>query len=178
MRRDDDDLIGDVPANDIGETLSFRTADVHMIGGGVSIPWLMKAFRMGRATVEKKLVGCVPVGQGKHNTPLYDLPEAASYLVKPRVELNRMLKDLKPEDLPERLREGYWNSKLKQQRFEERAGNLWRTERVLATFSETLQEIRTKLMIVPDRVDREVGLTPEQVAALASVIDEVQDDIH
>lgn len=173
----DDELIGGTVEN-ISEALSFRTADVHGISGGVSVAWMMKAFRMGRGTIERKLVGCKPIGQGKHSTPLYDLPEAASYIVKPRADLTKYIESLKPEDMPEKLRESYWNAKLKQQRFEERAGHLWRTERVLGLFSETLQDIRSKLQIIPDRVDRDVGLTPEQVKSVSRVVDEVQDDIY
>jgi hypothetical protein len=178
LRRNDDDIIGDVPVKNIGEELSLRTADVHTINGGVSVAWLMKAFRMGRAGVERKLIGCKPIGQGKHSTPLYDLPEAASYIVKPRLDLASHLKTLKADDLPEKLRESYWNAKLKQQRFEERAGNLWRTEAVLTLFSVVLQDIRSKLQIIPDQVDRAVGLTPEQIEGTTRVVDAIQDDIH
>jgi len=175
---DDDDLIGDVPDEEQDERISLRTSDVHSVLGGVSVPWLMKAFRMGRQTVERKLAGCRPIGQGKHGTPLYDLPEAAAYLVKPRATIEQLLASLKPDELPEKLREAYWNAKLKQQRYEERAGHLWRTDRVIALFSEVLQEIRVKLQIIPDRVDRETGLTSQQLKSLSRIVDEVQDDIY
>lgn len=133
---------------------------------------------MGRGTVEMKLRGCQPVARGKNNTPLYDLPEAASYLVKPRGDIEKYIAGLKPDELPDKIRESYWNAKLKQQRYEERAGTLWRTERVITLISELLQEIRTKLQIIPDRVDRTVGMSNEQVRALTEIIDEMQDDIY
>ena len=54
-----DDLNGDTENREIrniGEDLAFRTGEVHSIIGGVSIALLMKAFRIGRATIEKRTV--------------------------------------------------------------------------------------------------------------------------
>lgn len=174
-RRRNDDLIG---GDEDVEQISLRTADVHSVVGGVSLPWLMKAFRMGRGTAERKLMGCAPIGQGKHGTPLYDLPEAASFLIKPRVDIEEYIKGIKPDQLPERLREAYWSAKLKSQRWEEKAGQLWRTEKVLERFSEILQSMRVKLQLIPDRVERESGLTPEQHEIIRKIVDGVQDEIY
>lgn len=174
MRRNDD-LIGDAEE---AEQISLRTADVHSVVGGVSLPWLMKAFRMGRGTAERKLMGCAPIGTGKHGTPLYDLPEAASYLVNPRMDIEQYIRTIKPDQLPERLREAYWSAKLKSQRWEEKAGQLWRTEHVLTVFSEVLQSMRTKLQLIPDRVERAQGLTVEQHQIISTIVDEVQDEIY
>lgn len=171
--RDDSDLIGGEVEN-----LTLRTAEVHAILGGVSVPWLMKAFAMGRQTVERKLRGCVPIGQGKHNTPLYDLAEAASYLVTPRVDLEEYLKGLKPEQLPERLRESYWNSMLKRQRWEEKAGDLWRTQTVVDRLTPVLLAMRNQLQLLPDNIERVAGLTPKQMAAVQGIVDSIQAEMH
>lgn len=175
MRRRNDDLLGE--AEEV-EQISLRTADVHSVVGGVSLPWLMKAFRMGRGTAERKLRGCPTIGQGKHGTPLYDLPEAASYLVTPRVDMEEYIKSIKPDQLPERLREAYWSSKLKSQRWEEKAGHLWRTELVLERFSDILQSMRVKLQLIPDRVERATGLDVEQREIVTAIVDDVQDEMY
>ena len=174
-RRDDDDLIG---GGETVEHFSLRTADVHSVVGGVSVPWLMKAFRMGRGTVEKKLRGVQPIGHGKHNTPLYDLPEVAAYLVKPRVDMEEYIRTLKPDQLPERLRESYWSAKLKEQRWREKAGDLWRTSDVLTVIGDTLQNLRTRLQLLPDAIERAAGLDPKQFAAARAAVDEIQDQIY
>lgn len=173
MLREDEDLIG---GDD--EPLNLKTRDVHSVVGGVSLPWLMKAFRMGRGTVERKLMGCEPIRTGKHGTPIYDLPEAASYLVTPRVDMERYIQSIKPDQLPERLREAYWSAKLKRQRWEEKAGHLWRTEKVLEVFSGVLQSMRTKLQLIPEEIERAAGLSEEQHAVVRSVVDEIQDQIY
>lgn len=178
MLRNNEDLVGGSPVRNLSESLSFKTGDIHTIAGGVSVAWLMKAFRMGRAKVERKLIGCQPIGTGKHGVPLYDLPDAASYLVNPRIQLKDYLKEIKPEELPERLRETFWNAMLKQQRWEEKAGNLWRTDKVLSVFSEVLQEIRTRLQLIPEDIERAAGLSDKQHRAVTEIVDSVQDEIH
>lgn len=169
-----DDLIGGSDEREVRLAID----DLHAVRAGVSIPWLMKAFRMGRGKVETSLVGLQPIATGQNRTPLYDLPSAASRLVPPKIDLERVLATVKPDALPDRLREAYWNAKLKEQRYQERAGDLWRTERVISLFSETLQEVRNKLTIIPDQVQRAVGLTPQQLVSVTQIVDAVQDEIY
>jgi hypothetical protein len=173
---DDEDLIGDV--REEVEHVTFKTADVHTVIQGVSIAWLMKAFRMGRAAIEAKLAGCPAVGTGKHNIPLYDLPVAASYLIKPRMSQAEMFKTLRPNDLPDKLKDAYWAAKLKQQKYERQAGELWRTEDVLDTFAEVFKILRQSLQLIPDAVDREKGISPEQRQIITRAVDAIQDELH
>ena len=133
---------------------------------------------MGRGTIERKLTNCQPIGQGKHSTPLYDLPEVASYLVKPRVDLSEYIKTMKADALPEHLREAYWSAMLKKQRWEEKAGQLWRTDMVLALFTEVLQEMRTRLQLLPDEIERACSLEPATVDVVRHLVDELQTAIH
>lgn len=178
-RADNDPLInGYDEVENIGEELSLRTGDVHTVVGGVSIAWLMRVFGMGRQTVEKKLVGLKPIGHGSHHTPLYTVPEAASRLVKPTEQIDKILLNLKPQDMPERLREAYWNSKLKQQRFEERAGQLWRTEKILMVVGELLQEMKQKALMIPDDVERELGLDRDDHKKVQAIVDNFQKEMY
>lgn len=178
---DDEDLIGGpvTSAENIGEQLSFRTdSEVHGLNGGVSVAWLMKAFRMGRGTLERKMRGCAPIGRGKHGSPLYDLPEVASFIVMPRHAIATYLEDAKPEDLPEKMRDSYWTSKLKQQRYEEKAGDLWRTHKVIETISDVLTDLRSMLQLIPDETHRKSTLSKEQSDALTVVVEAVQQRIY
>ena len=164
--------------DDEDEELSLRTADVHTLLAGVSVPWLMKVFRMGRGTVERKLRGLRPVGQGKHNTPLYDLSEASSYLVTPKFDIAEYIRNAGPESLPEHLRSAYWEAKLREQRYKEKAGDLWRSDLILERIMEVLQGIRVKLQLTAEMVERESVLSPEQRQAVIKVSDGVQEDIY
>lgn len=158
--------------------LSYRTSDVHSVLAGVSIPWLMKAFRMGKQTCERKLRGCKPIGSGKHGSPLYDLAEASAYLVKPKVDLAAYIATLKPDALPENLRDPYWSAMLKKQRWEEKAAHLWDSERVIELFSEVLSSMRMRLQLLPDEVERVCGLSPANVETVRHLVDELQADMH
>ena len=182
-RRDMEDLVGTIPDDgdvpeDVTDKLSLSSIDAHNTAQGVSIQWLAKAFRMSRHNVEQKLTKCRPMDRGRYGNPLYDLPEAASYLVEPRIDLNAYLKTVKPEKLPERLRESVWNSMLKRQRWEEKAGHLWRTETVMTRFAETLSNLRQQLQQIPDRVERLTGLTIEQYKIIRNTIDQIQEEMY
>lgn len=176
-RRDLEDLVG---GDDEGpeEKLSFRSQDVYLLKSGVSVQWLAKAFGMTRHIVEKKLKECPPLSTGSYGNPLYDLPKAASYLVEPNLDIKKYLETAKPDSLPERLRETVWNSKLKRQRWEERAQHLWRTEVVIAKFSKILEDIRMHVQLIPDRLERESGLDLTQYKLVRDIVDEIQNEMY
>lgn len=159
----------------------YRTkmqTDIESVAQGVTIAWLVKHFRMGRPVIERKIRGCPSVGSTSRGNVLYDLPTVAAYLVKPKRQLEQIIAELKPSDLPEKLRDSYWAAMLKRQRWEKNAGHLWRTEKVLDVFSEVFKLLRTRLQLLPDDVDRAAGLSAEQRGIVTGVIDEIQDELH
>ncbi|MDQ0317712.1 phage terminase Nu1 subunit (DNA packaging protein) [Amorphus orientalis] len=133
---------------------------------------------MSRYRVQTRIRRLRPLGFDRSNAALYDLADAAACLIEPKVDAAKLLRDLKPEQLPDRLRETYWNAKFKQLRYEEKAGDLWRSEKVIALLSEVLQDIRTKLQLLPDSLDRAIGLSNEHLTTVTSIVDTIQDDIH
>lgn len=174
-RRDLTDLLG---SSEEEEVISFSSAEVHKVAAGVSTQWLARVFRITRHNVEKKVIDLRPVGQGKYGNPLYDFVEAAELLVTPKVDVEKYVASLKPNQLPEKLRETYWNSMLKRQRWEEKAGHLWSTEKVIERISDMLLEIRTVLQILPERIEREAGLSEEQHRVARSVVDGLQNELY
>lgn len=178
---DSDDLIGDIPdrvAPGRAEKLSTRTVDVHRVVGGVSVPWLVKAFRMSRSKIEKALRDCRPIGTHANGGLYYDLPEAASFLVTPKKDLRDMLKSITAKDLPDELREGYWSAKLKEQKFRVLAGELWPTPAVLEVLGETFKTIKNTIQLWSETVDESVGLTDEQRDLVVKLCDRLQDDLY
>lgn len=181
-RREMQALLGEAEEDDFGPDesaqLSFSAKDVHKLKNGVSIQWLARAFRMTRHIVEKKLRKCPVAGSGEFGNPLYDLVEAAGYLVEPKVDIKEYLKTAKDDELPERLRESIWNSKLKKQRWEEKAGHLWRTEYIMDRMGEVLANTRQSVQQIPDRVERIAGLSIEQYRIVRNATDEVLNQIY
>jgi hypothetical protein len=177
-RRDLSDLVGAPSIEPDEAQLSFTAKDAIMLQGGVSTQWLARAFRITRHMVEKKLKNCRPVDSGAMGNPLYDLVEAASYLVQPKLDIKQYLKTAKADELPEALRAAVWDSKLKKQRWEEKAAHLWRTEYVMDRMGEILQNTRQRVQQIPDKVERIAGLSIEQYKIVRNATDEVLMEIY
>ncbi|MEL4071764.1 DUF1441 family protein [Ochrobactrum sp. GPK 3] len=157
--------------------LNLSSQNLFLLANGVSIQWLAKAFGLTRAIVEGKVRGCRVVGTGAQGNPLFDLREAAAHLVEPIFDLDDYLSKVKPEKLPERLRESFWNAKLKEQRWKKAAGDLWDTEQVMTVFAEVLSNIRDKLQLIPDTVERLGGLDVKQWQMVRNLVDQTQEEI-
>lgn len=67
---------------------------------------------------------------------------------------------------------------LKKQRWEEKAGHLWDSEKVIELFSEVLSSMRMRLQLLPDEVERVCGLTAANVETVRHLVDELQADMH
>lgn len=145
---------------------------------GVSVDWLRRAFHMTSVKCSAKLRGLRVKGVTVHGTPLYDLGEAAERLVKPKLDLQEYLKDIKVDDLPERLREPFWNAKLKQQRFEKNAGELWRTEAVISLFGSNLKDAKERIRLITTLAESNLGLNTKQIEGLREIVNNVQEEIY
>lgn len=170
-RRQDMDGYG-APAPDNMEMLNV--ADVMH---GVTVGWLATAFSMDPTTVKKKLRDCPPIHRRKAGF-VYDLKQAAQYLVRPVFDAEQYLKSMKPSDLPTHLQEAYWSAMRKRQQWEADAGHLWRTEQVMEVFGDVFQTIKFAMQLWPDTVERALGLTAEQRVMLTGMGDELQNEIY
>lgn len=173
---DDDDLIGDFSAADETEEVSLTIDEVW---GGVSAHWLSQVFKADKMTIKKKLAnaGCTIVGKRK-GAPLYNIAEAAQYLVKPKVDLVSYVQSLRPNDLPPILQATYWDAMLKRQKWEENAGKLWRTEDVSTVLGDLAVMIKTSVTLWVEDVDRTKGLTQDQRGVLVELTDKLLMDIN
>lgn len=144
---------------------------------GVTVDWLRRAFHMTAAKCERKIRGLPVIAVTKTGTPLYDLGHAAERLVRPKMDLNEHLKDITVDELPDRLKETFWNSKLKQQRYEKNAGELWRTEAVVQLFGSVLKDAKERMRQVNTLAESELGMSPEQREGLAQIVNDVQEEI-
>lgn len=175
---DDDDLIGSVPSahEEPLEPVSTALADVY---GGVSASWLAQVFGHDKNTIAKKLAsaGCEVVGR-RNGGPLYRIPDAAAYLVKPKVDLVAYIKTLRPNDLPPMLNDAYWSAMIKRQKWEENARDLWRSEDVLKVFGDLAISFKTTANLWVEEVERIEGLTPEQRLLITQLTDRLLDNVY
>lgn len=144
---------------------------------GVTANFLAKLFGLEVSTVRNRLSDCPTVGK-KTSGALYRVVDAAPFLVKPRFDVEQTLKRMKPQDLPEQLREGYWSAQLKRQKWEREAGHLWRSEDVMAGYAEVFKRIKFHCQLWADTVQTQHGLTQPQRETLTRLVDVLQDEIY
>lgn len=149
----------------------MTVASLNEVMTGVPIPFLVQVFRMGRQAVQERLKPLNPIKHGNNGAPYYDLQRAAEHLVDPKIDLNTYLKSLGPEDMPEQLRDSYWSSKLKRQKWEQNAGDLWHTDDVQQVFGEMFRILKTRVQLVTDSVEKKNGLTAAQKETMKVILE-------
>lgn len=157
----------------IGDNKLLQLDDIYT---GVSVDWLSKVFRMSRAAVVASLADCPPLRDGgaKH----YDLATAAAYLVDPVKDLQAAMKKLKAEDLPENLRESFWNAQIKELKYQTLVGELWPTKSVEKVQGDAFKAIRNHTMLWADTVEEKAGMNPKQHSVLTGLVDQLLNELH
>lgn len=156
--------------------MSFKTA--HLANSGLPVRWYAHAFGLTENTVKSRLRGVAPVNFGKHGNPLYAMKDAAACLVEPKIDLREHLRSIKDDDLPDDLRLKLWQARRARNRVMMEEGELWHSSEVLARFSEYLLSIREKLQLIPDKLERMTGITPDQYKLIRAVVDGVQVEMY
>lgn len=156
---------------------NLQNLNVADVMHGVTVGWLATAFSMDPTTVKKKLRDCPPIFRRKAGF-VYDLKQAAPYLVPPVFDVGQYLKTMKASDLPTHLQEAYWSAMRKRQQWEADAAHLWRTEQVMEVLGEVFKHIKFAIQLWPDQVERAIGLSAEQRVTLTKMGDTLQNEIH
>jgi hypothetical protein len=139
---------------------------------------LSEIFDMPVETVRNRLRG-VPADGKRQNIKLYKLKTAAKRLVQPDDEdIERVLKSIRPTDLPPRLIDTFWAAKLKKQAYEENAKALWKSEDVEEAFGKIFIAFRNAVTLWAENVEREVGVTDGQREVLLKLSDDLMKIIH
>lgn len=158
---------------------SGKGADMNIdaVMHGVTIGWLAQALNMNHASVKQKLRDCPPLFRRKSGF-VYDIKVAMRYLVPPVFNVDEYLKTMRVEDLPVRLQTEYWSAKIKRQQFEEDAGQLWRTEKVVEVFGQVFQILKFSMQLWVDNLERKSKLSVEQRKMLIEMVDALQQEIY
>lgn len=165
-----DDLIGDAPEPENPDWAEFVKP--------VSVTFLMQVFKLDRLTVKKKLAELPPIRMVKGGVPEYDFRQAASYLVKPKVDIAEYIKTLRPTDLPAYLQDQWWAAQLKRQKWQKEAGELWPTSDVIAVFGDVFQHMKTTMQLWVDQIAEQHAVTPAIRSDLVQLVDGLQRDLH
>lgn len=146
---------------------------------GVSQRWFMLVFKLDRKTVVRALEGIKPVRISNAGSAYYSVREVAPRLIAPEMSITEYIATLKPEDLPEQLRESYWNVQAKSQKVRAAAGELWLTSDVIEVLGEVFKHVKNTIQLWPDTIEEQAGsFTDEQRRVLVTLTDELQKDIY
>lgn len=159
------------------ETEDPISLDLSETMAGVTATWLSRAFKIELIKTKSKLVPCPHIKIGRGGTKLYDLSQAAQYLVKPKLEGVAALSAMKPGDLPPHLKPAIWGARIKQQEWELNAGQLWMTKDVLDVLTDVFSTIRTTIQLWVDTLEK-TGLSEAHRMILSDLTDSLQDDLH
>lgn len=160
-----------------GLNASLRRGGIPMVKAGVTSNWLADAFGIPSTTVRRKLQECPPKRILANGGRLYDLHEAATFLVQPR-NMDAHLARMNPKDLPTHLQKEIWAARLAEQRWRQKAGELFASEDVIAVFSEVFKLIKNKSLLWIDSVNEVDKLSDEQEEALRENVRQLLSSIY
>lgn len=155
---------------------------VDPLNRGVSVGWLAQVFKMDVQTVKRKLANCPVKTQRRRGetqqTSLYDLKVAAAFLVTPAFSTAEYMRAVKRNELPAALQQAVWDALLKRQRWEENAGQLWRTDKIREVLGSTFQTIKFTMQLWVDSIEQQSELSDEHRTLIIGLVDVLQQDIY
>lgn len=154
-----------------------------MIFEGASISQLNAIFGMDNRTISSKMAGVDPIGM-RQGYPIYSIKDAASVLVEPTLDLDQIeqvaayVRKLNPQNMPKMLTKEFWSAMRTKQLYEEDAGDLWRTDRVVEVFGDLVKSVRTPLILAKDAVANEMELDDRAQKIIDQIIDGILEKLH
>lgn len=148
-----------------------------IIYDGVSLSQLAAIFRKDIRAIARKIHGVAPIGK-REGHAIYDLAEAARYLVVPPTDLEGVIKKMAPSDLPKDLSKDFWAAMRSKQEYELQAGDLWPTAKIIEAVGELMQIVKMSSRLLVDAVERRTELTDKQREIITSLVEGMQNEIR
>lgn len=127
---------------------------------GASINQLAQLFDLDRRTVADRLKEVQPSGR-RNSFPIYKISDVAELLVVGYMTQEQMSETQKRQRADKE--KDYWDAKLKEQKYLENMGDLWRTDRIVEVFAVVFKQIRESVTVFIDALEHESGLPPKQI---------------
>jgi hypothetical protein len=145
--------------------------------GEASMAQLAQLFRTDAKTLPKRLRRLRPV-HTRSGVKVYSIRDAAGYLVKPSYSIEQYLRNMHANELPVGLMKEFWAGQKSRQGYEIQAGDLWFTRQVVEYLAEAFKEGRMTILLFPETVEREVGVTDAQRKIIRRLCDGLIDDLR
>jgi hypothetical protein len=117
-----------------------------------------------------------PVGK-RGGSDIYALHEVAPYLVKPIFDVATYLKQMDPRELPKHLSKEFWAGQRSRQEYEERAGQLWKTEKIVEEVGELMKLVKMSALLMVDAIERQSELNDKQREIVKSLTHGMLNDL-
>lgn len=140
-----------------------------------SLTQLAELFGLHRQTVKKRLQAIKPDGLIRGN-PAFTVKTAAPALVDSYQYDEAEQRD--PDKMDPGDAKDFWEAKLKEQKYLENDGELWRSEEVLEALSGVSKRIALALRGIPDILERRTGLDAKQMGLVEEVIRTSMKEMH
>jgi hypothetical protein len=145
--------------------------------GEASMAQIAMLFRTDAKTLPRRLRRLKPVAT-RAGVKVYSIRDAAAYLVKPGYSIEQYLRTMHANELPVGLMKEFWAGQKSRQSFEMQAGDLWPTAQVVEALAEAFKQARMTILLFPETVERESGVTDAQRKVLRRLADGLIDDLR
>ncbi len=138
---------------------------------------LAQLFETDAKTLPRRLRGLRPAGT-RNNATTFKIRDAASRLVKPGYSIEQYLQRMHPNELPVGLMKEFWAGQKSRQEYEIKAGDLWNTAQVVEALAEAFKVARMTILLMPETVERETGVTDGQRKVLRRLTDGLIEELR
>lgn len=145
--------------------------------GEATMSQIAQLFRTDAKTLPRRLRRLKPVAT-RSGVNVYSIRDAAGYLVKPGYSIEQYLRQMHPNELPVGLMKEFWAGQKSRQSYEMQAGDLWPTSQVVEALAEAFKQARMTVLLFPETVERETGITDPQRKVLRRLADSLIDDLR
>lgn len=142
----------------------------YAVYSGVTMYDLEQFFEVGKRTVQRR-VGNIAAAGDRRGHPIWKMKDVAGLFCKPVGRMEEFIRSAKASDMPPELQKEYWNGQIAKQKFHQLEGNLWGTERVMQVVAELVKLVRTSVLLLPDEMERQGGLSSDQRVLVEQSID-------
>jgi hypothetical protein len=145
--------------------------------GEASMAQIAALFRTDAKTLPRRLRRLKPV-HTRSGVSVYSIRDAAAYLVKPGYSIEQYLRSMHSNDLPVGLMKEFWAGQKSRQSYEMQAGDLWPTAQVVEALAGAFKQARMTILLFPETIERESGVTDAQRKILRRLADGLIDDLR
>jgi hypothetical protein len=154
--------------------------DISMLYNGASKNQLADLFAMDIRDVTRKIADIPPSGK-RGAYPIWKVKDVAPVLARLHlspVEIEEKMRNMNPNELPPMLSKFFWEALRSRARYEEEAGDLWKTSDVITVVGEAFKELSMGLKTLPDALERQSSLTETQKSAIQKAVDNLMEQLH